>query len=87
MHFMGPRLVDYVLALLEERGYNSQQVAEEFGVGLSWYSDIKYGRVKQPRADTIQLMYEKLTGRPLVNGDPGGRNEQGAPPGSRASNT
>ena len=62
----GLNLRDEVLRLLREQGYIGATVAETFGVGVTWLSDVERGVIKSPRADTLQAMYEKLTGKALL---------------------
>lgn len=63
---MSCQLSGVVRALLWEHKYTGPMCHEEFGVGLSWYSDFMRGAHKNPNAATLQLMYEKLTGEPLI---------------------
>lgn len=64
--FTGPRLVDAVIEMIEEKGLGNHAVAEKFGVGTSWLSNVRNGYIHAPNADTLQFMYEELTGEPLL---------------------
>ena len=56
-------LVEVIVQELDRRGYTGEQVAEEFGVGRTWLSEVRRGRV--PNVNTAQRVYEQLFGRPL----------------------
>jgi hypothetical protein len=63
---LGPTLLDEVARLLEEQGYSGPSIQKKFNVGYTWYSDTILRRVRNPRADKLQEMYEVLTGKPLI---------------------
>lgn len=64
--FKGKRLIDAVKELLKAHCYTNQKAADDFGVGMSWYSDFMLGNVKRPNPDVLQHIYETLTGKPLI---------------------
>lgn len=60
-------IVEAIVRELDRRGYTGARVAEEFGVGKTWLSEVRRGRI--PNANTAQSIYEKLFGRSLHNED------------------
>ena len=57
------KLVDAIVQELGRRGYTGDQVAKEFGVGRTWLSEVRRGRV--PNVNTAQEIYEALFERSL----------------------
>lgn len=66
----GPRLVDVVLSLIQAHGMTNREVAERYGVGQTWLAEQGTNPGRSPACDTIQTMYEDLTGKPLLQRSP-----------------
>ena len=65
----GPRLVDKVLALINEHELTGKQVQERYNVSQVWLRELRADPDRSPQCDTMQYIYEDLTGRPLVSRD------------------
>lgn len=65
-HIRHPRLVDTVAALLQQSGMTQAQMMERWQVGRSFLTELNNGKAN-PSADSMQRIYEDLTGRPLIN--------------------
>jgi len=63
---IGPRLVDHVLELIDAKQMTPTQVSKEFGVSRQWLYEMRNDPTRSPQADTVQHMYEQLTGRTLL---------------------
>lgn len=63
-----PHFTQVVRGLLIEHGYTGPRCEEEFGVGAAWYSSFMRG-AERCKADLLQEIYEKLTGKPLIHPD------------------
>jgi hypothetical protein len=66
----GPRLVDVVINLIDAHNMTPKDVQKRYNVSESWLREMKANPDRSPQADTIQFMYEDLTGRPLLTGLP-----------------
>lgn len=53
------------LLLLEKSGKPDRDIANAIGVSGPWVKMFRDGEVKNPGVDTIQRLYEHLTGAPL----------------------
>jgi hypothetical protein len=58
--------VDIVRSLLDSHGYTNRRCHEEFGVGITWLSDFRRNEGRAPSAQTMQLIYEQITGQALI---------------------
>lgn len=62
----GPCIVEEVVRLCEHHRLTSSMIAERYGVGSTWYSQLKSGHVKNPSARVVQVIIEDLTGKALL---------------------
>lgn len=69
----GHRLVDAMIGAVQESGMSGVQVGQRFGVSTSWYDQVRNGRIRSPSADTVQAIYEQLTGRYVLGPKEGHR--------------
>lgn len=62
----GPRLVDVTLKLVEAHQLTGSDLTRRYGIGPTWLTEQKKYPGRSPACDIIQMIYEDLTGRPLV---------------------
>lgn len=62
----GPRLVDITLKLIEAHGLSGTDITRRYGLGPTWLNEQRKYPGRSPASDVIQMIYEDLTGRPLV---------------------
>lgn len=65
VHLKHPRLVDVVAQLLRESGMTQAEMAARWTTGRSFLTDL-YNGTANPSADSMQRIYEDLTGQPLL---------------------
>jgi predicted transcriptional regulator len=68
----GPRLVDKMVEAVDSCGLTQAELRRMFGVGETWFCDVRAGRIKSPSVHRVQLIYETLTGEALFPVGPGG---------------
>ena len=52
--------------LLEASGLSDREVAYKLDVSITWVTMFRRLMIKSPNVDTIQQLYEMLTGAPLL---------------------
>jgi len=52
--------------LLEVSGLSDREVADKLDVSITWVTGFRRSMIKSPNVDTIQQLYEMLTGAPLL---------------------
>lgn len=62
----GPRLVDITLELITTHGLSGADMTRRYGLGPTWLLEQRKYPGRSPASDVIQMIYEDLTGRPLV---------------------
>lgn len=62
----GRGLLQALLDAAETRKLTSVEFHRRYGVGVTWLSDLRAGRTKSPNVDTVQRIYEDLTGSSLL---------------------
>ena len=58
-------LTAHIRYLLHTNHYTGPRCREEFGVGLSWYSDFMRG-VHSPKPELLETIFERIHGCPLL---------------------
>jgi transcriptional regulator with XRE-family HTH domain len=52
--------------LLEVSGLSDREVADKLDVSITWVTGFRRSMIKSPNVDTIQQLYEMLSGAPLL---------------------
>ncbi len=60
------KLTDKTLELLQADSRPLAAISIESKIPYHWLKSFKYGQTKNPSADSVQSLYEFLTGRPLI---------------------
>ena len=57
------------LVLLNESPLADREIAKAIGISAPWIRLFKNGDIKAPNVDTVQRLYEYLSGKPLFSSE------------------
>lgn len=63
---MGTNLKEYTRGQLLASPLSDREVATVLSTSVTWVKMFREGTIKSPNVDTIQRLYEHLTGKPLL---------------------
>lgn len=63
----GPRLVDIVMGLITANGLTGADLTKRYGINPAWLTQQRKNPGSSPACDVMQVIYEDLTGRPLLS--------------------